>query len=263
MYIFNNLNVILRLLKSRFFTLIIILRGQPLILNYQMGKVGSSSIAEYLKQNNIHEWHIHRFYNSPVHDKKKKNIFTYILDLALLHMAIRRCKKIYVITGFREPVARDISMFFHSFEKTKYDPNLSITQLEKIFRSKFDVGKSVDWFEMEFNKAFKINIYDYPYNCEEGYVSFRRGNLSFFIYDMSSLNTLENQIGEFLEIDEYQLIRANLSSNKPYRERYKKFITQFSIEDHEFLYIVSSKFVKHFFCTDELQSKIRGWKKNK
>ena len=250
-----------RIFKSRINTFIVVMKGQSLILNYQVGKVGSSSIAEYLKQNNIHEWHIHRFYNFPVHNKNKKNTFTFILDIALLKLAKRRCKKIYVITGFREPVSRDLSMFFHSFEHTHYDDDLTFKELEAVFRSKYDIGKSVDWFELEFNKIFNINVYDFPFQTENGYTKFISNNINFFIYDMKFLNSLEKQIGEFLEIEGYRLIKSNDSSSKPYKQKYKDFTEFFSLNDVEISYVLNSQYAKHFYEKNVLEGQLKKWTK--
>ena len=250
----------LRHIKMRLVVLMIILQCRPLILNYQVGKVGSSSISEYLKQKGIREWHIHRFYHTPVLGKGKKNSLIYYFDLGLLNLAKRRCRKIYVITGFREPVARDISMFFQVFGNSFADSNLSMKELLEIFRSEFDVGKSVNWFQEEFNKAFNIDIYDYPFNSKEGYCTFSQGNISFFVYNLAALENLEREIAEFLEIDEYRLITANLSKDKSYDGIYEKFCSHFEIRDHELRGILNSRFAEHFYREGELLSELERWK---
>ena len=254
-----RMKTINRLLKSRVATLRVICSRKPLILNYQSGKVGSSSVAEYLKQTGVHEWHLHRFFNTPIHDKQPKNKIFYFIDLFIFALAVKFCKRIYVVNGFREPVSRDIAMFFHSFEHNGENPEAPYKELLDSFHQKFTVGDSHLWYDREFNRLFGINIYDIAFDKDAGYVVFRRGNLHFFIYNLSKLDTLEPQLRDFFGLKSYRLIRANDSSDKFYEGSYKQFLSQYRLKNECIEKLRKSRFYSHFYDKDEIERSIERW----
>jgi len=68
----KKLIVIKRLIHKYIYLIKGLLLNKQLILNYSMGKVGSSSISRYLIKNNFLEWHIHRFSDISISRKKIK-----------------------------------------------------------------------------------------------------------------------------------------------------------------------------------------------
>ena len=80
------------------------------VLVYQPGKVGSSSIYKSIKKIGLDVIHLHRLgYNETFLGKEIKDSYIHILN------EIRNKKRIRIITGVREPIARDISSFMHNW----------------------------------------------------------------------------------------------------------------------------------------------------
>lgn len=255
----RKIKTLTRLLRSRLATMRVILLRQSLILNYQSGKVGSSSVAEYLKRTGVHEWHLHRFFNTPIHNKLPKTKIFYFIDLFIFALAVKFCKRIYVVNGFREPVSRDIAMFFHSFEHNGENPDAPHKELLDSFHQKFNVGESHLWYDREFNRLFGVDIYDIAFDKDAGYVVFRRGKLHFFVYNLSKLDTLEPQLRIFFGLKNYRLIRANDSSDKFYVRSYKLFLSQYRPDSECIEKLRQSRFYSHFYSTNEIERNIERW----
>jgi len=241
--IVRRLRVHLRVLREIFVK-------RKILINYQMGKVGSSSVAGYFRDHGLLEWHIHRFYDTPVHRYGKKNRYLRLLDLALLNFAKFYCVEIKIISGVRDPLDRDISMFFHNL-KTYY-PNIEVTSenirnIEITFKNNFPIGKCVNWYFDEFQRALGIDIFKYSFNKELGFTSFEQGKYKVFIYDMDKLNSLGSNLSIFFDIKMYKLIERNTASNKEYNNVYKEFRKNLQLDKDTNAEYTKSTFYKHFF----------------
>jgi hypothetical protein len=210
----NYLKLILALLKRR-----------PIVLNYQMGKVGSSSVAKYLRDNGHFEWHIHRFYDTPVAGPWPKKKLFKILDFAILWLVKLLAIRIYLVMGVRDPLSRDVSMFFQTAQN-HYGINPAEANLEElycIFIDKFPVGVVDNWFDDEIKRTFNIDVFTIPFNTKRGFVQFSSGRVNVFLYRLDKLDSLEGQLAEFFEEKDFKLIKINTNSNKDYAENYSAF----------------------------------------
>jgi hypothetical protein len=227
-----------------------ILFKRKLIINYQMGKVGSSTVANYFRSEGIFEWHIHRFYDTPVHRVANKNIVLKIIDRSLLMMAKMYCKEIKVVTGIRDPFKRDVSMFFHNYEV--YYSNTELTkknlpQIVSIFKDNFPIAASVNWFDEEFKKAIGVDVYKFQFSNDKGFLQIKQGKFDILIFEMTKIDVLLNEFKDFFEDDNYVLKRVNTASNKSYNELYKQFLEVTTHDFHDDERYINSTYYKHFY----------------
>ena len=95
--------------------------GDNVIMIYQMGKVGSTTIENALKAESIKYLHMHYIANlsfrpTLTYPPKRKVISTirgYVVRLWYRFRVLRR-RKTKIITLVREPVGRTISQLFHN-----------------------------------------------------------------------------------------------------------------------------------------------------
>jgi len=250
--------------KKHIHILLLAIYRKEIIINYQMGKVGSSSVAAYLRKNDIFEWHIHRFYETPVHRKKGKNVYLKMIDLFLLRLVLMRCSKVRVISGFREPISRDMSMFFHNIENyygKAWVRARTTDELIELFNSDFAIGDCVGWFESELNRAFNINVYANDFDYEKGYVEFQESRVAFFIYDVRKLDSLGAALAVFLSVPEYKIIRDNVAKNKSYNKVYIDFQTKFSLGAANLEKIRESNYIRHFYSAEDRLNILCRWAK--
>lgn len=236
---------------------------------YQMGKVGSTSLENSIK-NGIH---IHSFYEGNTTCKvrneglKKFGLIHYILQIEQsvfefsLRRAFRKRKSTKIITLIRDPFDRNLSMFFHDLDaylfsahtnclntRTRPIPTRNQSQqlLKQVYEEEFDHNYVVDWFDMEFKRMTGIDIYKYPFNKSLGYSRFSCDETSILCIASESLSNLEDVISEFLG-QTVNLSVENRGEDKWYSSVYTAFRENYrlpmSIEEK----ILQSKFYRHFF----------------
>lgn len=229
---------------------------EAVYLNYQMGKVGSSSIGEYIKINDKIEWHVHRFYNTNVFENnKKKPIFTFLFDFLFLKLLFLRRNKIYVICGIRDLLYRNISMFFYI--QYDYLINLPFSEVYEKFKI---INKNSDshlWFEQEMNKIFKVDILKEwkDKNTDGKFLTFSKKNIDFLIYKLEFLNDIENDVGKYLNLKDFKLINKNQASNIYSKEilNLKKNLEKTFIKNK--CYYKNTNFMRVFYSEKNLFNK--------
>ena len=226
-----------------------LLRHKPVILNYQMGKVGSSTVARYLRDNGAVEWHIHRFYDTPVAATRSKQRAFKALDLILLWLVIHFASKIYLVAGVRDPMSRDVAMFFQT-ARALYgvDPEkVEIDELYNTFLDQFPLGAVDNWFDDELKRALGIDVFATIFDKDRGFIQLQRGQIKVFVYRLDKLDELEKELGVFFDDKKYRLIDTNVNGAKPYAESYKAFKKRY-FKELEKKYAPFNKIRTHFFA---------------
>lgn len=246
--------------------------NDKLVLIHQMGKVGSTSVTKSLKRDGFSPIHIHsffsplssdmykkyesiRYYRSPLYNKK------YFLRNQFILKLLKNRKKLKIISLVREPISRNVSMYFQAFHvplmdinsstDNRVEANTNTEAFRKDFFTKFNHEYGVKWFDEEFKRAWKINVYDYPFNQEEGYTIIKKGNLEILLLKMEKLNELEEVIGNFVEKDSFALKSENMGGKKWYHSFYKEFKNNMTFS-REYIYkLYNTKFMKHFYSEQE------------
>lgn len=253
---------------------------------YQPGKVASASIYW---SNSLKTCHLHSLKYAFYADVN-------MVDICMDMIARAKKNSIKIITGVREPISRDISLFFQSSESniwpliyygnclnylfgnynnsSKLDIqtlrkrictfekslNFSFEHLVKeIIENKSD---EFSWFDYEIKALFGIDIYHYPFDKEKGYTIIEQDNIHILVYKCEKLNQLEKVIGEFLEEPEYSLNIANQGEKKVYSYVYKNFKEKVKLSKQYFDYYYenNSKF-EHFYTDSEIEWFKDKWKK--
>ncbi len=225
-----------------------VMTGRPVVLNYQMGKVGSSTVAKYLRDSGYCEWHIHRFYDTPVAVRKPKNRLFRALDLIVLKIVLAAPGRALIISGVRDPVSRDISMFFQVSEKL-YDLAPETAPLETMieaFEQKFPCGACCKWFDDELKRAVGIDVFAHPFDKEAGYQVIETRRTALFLYRLDKLDRLETSLVEFFDLPDYKLIETNRNERKTYSRKYSDFKAAYATRPHT-PNLDEIRFMGHFF----------------
>ncbi len=151
------------------------LRKATPVLIYQMGKVASSSISKSLKSQypGIVQ-HTHTFSEN---DQK--------WQVRHLHnWAVREQQPINIISLVREPIGRNVSAFFQTFEKrisiSFKDCNFSIEEFQETFLSKYRHDIPLYWFERNIDNNFNIDVYATPFP-ECGFCTYTKDNIRLLV----------------------------------------------------------------------------------
>lgn len=231
--------------------------GENAVLIYQPGKVGSSTIFNSLNTQGIKATHFH----------------TFKCEKELLQESINCGKKIKIITGVREPVSRDISAYFQIMSrwllvlkkdilrKGIYEAFHELYEKPGYIQGIMLSGNEFDWFDRELKANFGIDIYKHPFDKEKGYSVISTDKIDIFLYKCEKLNCLEDNLKDFLETDNFNLVIANDAHEKKYKYMYDEFKSNVSIDEEYVMKYYNSEKVRHFYSVEELDGMKKKWLK--
>lgn len=249
---------------------------KDVVLIYQPGKVGSSSIYYSVLNSGFEAMHVHdmAYYFQSCSGNE--------LDLECFQSLMKKKKgKIKIITLVREPISRDVSMFFQLFAarnpllingmvtQNLYQSCINIiqswsnrsvpdSQRKDLFiwtdylaiNKKY--GAEFDWFELEMKKVFKIDILQYPFDRQKGYSIIIDTNIEVLLMKYERLSKLEHVIAGFLTLEKFELCRDNVSSEKDYKYVYQELIENIKYpKSYVDFYYKHNKYMDYFYTQEE------------
>lgn len=269
-----------------------IARQEQLILVYQMGKVGSSSVVRSIKSNNLQVYNLHTLNRAYLHADQKiyrKEFVSGSRDAITLWQELFFFRKIgckfngksvKIISLVRDPVARNISHFFQW-------PNMIMEQVDNGFHVRSpsfhydEVINSEDieeelsnlylmrfkrhdrplvWFDKEMKQNFKIDVYEKNFPMEKGYCIYRNGNTEVMVIKLEKLNEVSGKaFKEFLGIESFELITANIGRKKKTSDLYRRFLDTIKLPVDYLDSMYKSKFAIHFYSKEEIDSFRARW----
>ncbi|WP_167714334.1 putative capsular polysaccharide synthesis family protein [Vibrio breoganii] len=226
------------------------------ILIYQMGKVGSTSLEMNLKNS----LHFHSLYNnSPCfpHFQQKNNTIVKklyaTLNLFLIRLLIKRRKTIKIITLVRDPMHRDISMFFQDlpFWVSRYILSDKVDTrgegfdfLSDAFHTSYDIDYGLKWFDKELKRFSGFDVYDHEFNVDGDIIKVDKFEI--LILKMESMNDHRELINKFLG-EEADLVSTNRGEKKWYGPVYKNFKDNVILDSGYIEKVTSSKLYNKFY----------------
>jgi hypothetical protein len=174
-------------------------------------------------------------------------------------------RSLNVISLTRDPIGRNISVFFQNFEKHTGVPyhkaNFSIEELKTIFLNKFSNGKPLGWYDRNIKANFGIDVYrtSFP-KC--GFATYTHKNVRLLVLK-SEIDDNEKQraIGEFLNINNFQLLNRNISADKEYASTYMDFKRNVKLPSDYLEMMCKSKYFTHFYDQEVIDAVRTKWSK--
>ncbi len=251
------------------------LHSERPVLIYQMGKVGSSSIASALRANtDFSVFSLHYMFPQTV-DRMLENIQNKQVDLRR-HPSLLLGRAIFdglicagiplrIITLVREPIARNMSAYFQNLYMSwdVDDAHCKFSTEELVGRFLKKSGNvPLTWFDEEFNKTLQIDVYRHAFSTEKKW-----GRIGSDLYDVLILRTdlpdedKQRCIEEFLARSPIHLARRNVGTSKDYADAYERFVKQIRLPEAYVTKMLDSRYTRHFFSAREvavLRSKWMG-----
>lgn len=236
------------------------LDSRPIVLVYQMGKVASSSIYHSLKKypQHFHTFHTHILTAERIEAEVAKRSISLLnpdwriqRSQDLIRNIIEPGHPAKVITLVRDPFARSISAFFEnsaSVPKRPPDPVAAMNYLESTFFAEANLVHPDYWFEKEFNHALKLDIFDHPFNPEQGWLRFSKSPYEVLVLsiDLPDEEKAE-QISEFVDVPGFQLERKNTSPPGECLELYNSFKAHIRFPKDTIDKVLNTQYCLHFF----------------
>jgi hypothetical protein len=271
--------------------------GKQLLIVYQMGKVGSTTIVESLKAWNSQApvLQVHVLSQEAIQKAQKgyygesrsvfrgsqlpetKHLFlSYYLRSALnSNRANPRWK---IITLVREPLAVAISLFFFSVDTHQQSPflpdfysryyagDITSEQLAQRFLEVFGEGSNelkriLCWFETEFKTVSGVDVYSFNFPKEAGYQLFQEEFADVLLLKLERLDQCYGDaFKQFLQVQNFRLVTANTASRKRYYPAFKEFMQSVRLPREYLDAVYGSDYVRHFYTDEEIDSFRRTWR---
>ncbi|MDJ0729934.1 MAG: putative capsular polysaccharide synthesis family protein [Crocosphaera sp.] len=255
------------------------IRQPELILVHQMGKVGSMSIYNSLKRLDldIPIYHTHNLIpkNFKNFDNKIK-IQPYlaqkeqlITEWCIYHKILQGVnnKKWKIITLVREPIAKNISDFFQNlnnpfFHRNGTIENKEIDELIQYFLDGFHHRWVLNWLNQNINDVFGIDVFSQEFPKDKGYQIFTTNNVEILLMRTEDINLrIKDAMKEFMNLQEFNIIKTNIGNKKNYAQKYKKFKESIRLPQSYIDEMYNSKYTQHFYSEEEIEKFKAKWLK--
>jgi hypothetical protein len=273
---------------------------RPLLLIYQMGKVGSQTIEATLR-NALPGHLIYRpHYLSSQHvalvssrlefqilsDRAKDSVRQQIeLANLLRHAVWVRCRlrtllgirvaKINIIAGVRDPVALMLSSIFQNHATyfarmeeidTTACENLLLGRAQHRERQEHcaQMQRTIqEWFDAELKQIIGLDVYETTFPQETGYCIYENQVARVLVYRFENLESLQRMIEEFLGLKVPAILNENLSSIKEYARQYKDVRRELKLPDTFLQDQYNTKLTTHFYSKEERKQFAARWRGEK
>jgi len=252
-----------------------------IILIHQMGKVGSSTIENSLRElavnTPIYKTHylngdtVKTFWKDKVklHKKplKKHYLANKYIGSKLKYPEFRE-NNLKIITLVREPVITNISRFFQSIEdyipdffKNIEENRIRTDDLFDAYFNEFPYHSwNLEWFDTEMKKVFGIDIYSKIFNKSEGFQIINEKKVDLLLLRLESLNDCsEKAFRQFLGINNFAIANSNVAKDKPYKTVYREFIKSIEFPNTYLDQMYNHKYTQHFYSEAEIVTFRNRW----
>jgi hypothetical protein len=264
-------------------------RNKELLLIHQMGKVGSTSLASSLKAAGIRGetavYQTHFLSEEGIAFRRKLAEAGYggwnnfprkakkgHMRGELLHNRLRRMREkgdhCQVITLVRDPVATNVSGFFHKSEwwpaglrQACQDSSPGcLDALYLNFMESYPHNLPLTWFEMEIKPVFGIDVFAADFPREQGYEFYQSEFADLLLIKLECLNDAGVEaIRRFLHLEHFHLAGANRAEDKWYSSLYHAFQQSLVLPDSYLEALYDSRFTQHFYTLEEVAGFRRKW----
>jgi hypothetical protein len=241
------------------------------IIVYQMGRVGSGSVAQSLRALGEYVFHIHVIdtvdnIKQPSRGTEAKQQFRRKQAQWAYKHIIKSGRKVKIITLVRDPLAVNISWFFlrldtHTGVKDAHK-NLSLAEIQEMYIAYASrrPKRILNWFENQLNPALGINVYNHSFPTNKGYTSIQKGNQDVLIMRLEMDDAIkETCIAEFLGINGFKLQRKHVGEEQEYAEMYRAFKKSAIIPEDVLDMFYNSKLAQHFYTPTEVEQFREKW----
>lgn len=245
--------------------LINMFRILPTILVYQSSKVGSTTVLNSLYMEGVDAIQIHNicYFDDAATEMATRAVLEEASSYLKQYIRAEGCK---IITLVRDPIARALSLFMHSFTpetyvKWDFDSECSLAEEASEFIVRcLDNNDEFIWFDRELREATGIDIYQYPFDKDKGYIWIKEGNIEILALTLEKLDENIGVLGEFVERPDIKLQHDNIGNKKHYKYLYEEIRKYIRIPHR----VMESQYknnaqLDHFYTEEEKERFLQKW----
>ena len=258
-------------LKRFYFEYRLNFKSEMPVVVYQMGKVGSSSIFKSLaKQLRLPVLHVHRMnlQNIDAVAREYKSAGMVPPDetpgIFLNKNIVLKKRPAKFISLVREPIERNMSAFFQNYERfmgSKYKEGpIDIDKLVNRFLNEYSHNVPLTWFDYEMKKVLDIDIFQYPFPFEKGYITVQAPPFDLLVIKLETEDWVkEEAVKKFLQLNDFKLYHHNIGQQKEYARTYNEFKKNIHFPLEYIGRMCESKYMKHFYSSLEIEVIMKKW----
>jgi hypothetical protein len=167
-----------------------------------------------------------------------------------------------VITLVREPVANNISMFFEVFDHytgtSVADSPLDVEGMIQVFLDQYMHWRPLLWLDTELKTTLGVDVYQYPFSLQQGFAIINERNIDLLVMKCELDDAAKSRaIAQFLGLDDFKMVRSNVSSQRSHARQYEEFRRRIRVPDWLLEEMYESKYAR-FFYSDEERARFRA-----
>jgi hypothetical protein len=248
------------------------------IIVFQMGKVGSSSVYDALRDLDLdvpvyHSHVLNRFDEYEEGIRRTRAVPENSIAALEAGRALRRIvdserwKTWSLVSLVRAPIPRAISDFFENVDA--YIPDfwtrwrrgeIVLNELNEIFWTRFHDYSLIHWFDDQVRDVFGMDVFAKPFPHARGYTVYQNETARLLLLRLEDLNNCgSDALQEFLGLDGVPLALKNSGSSKAYGALYREFVAQLRLPHDYVQEMHRSRYARHFYTQQELENSITQW----
>ncbi len=250
--------------------------GDEIVLVYQMGKVGSSSVRDALQATEgvrVFQTHwcteenlSHRA--GVVHERKRvSNRYgdRTQAGIMLRERLIETNAASKIVTLVRDPMARNVSSYFQHLDEIwglrRAHKRVGMDKLLAGFIDVFEHDEPLTWFQTEIHATIGLNLLAEPFDRDRRWSLLDSGPWSTLVLrtdlpDHGKCDALAALLGRPVSMTP----RANVGRDKKYADQYKAFKQRLRVPESLVSRLYDSDVTRHFFRDDEIAKMRAAWK---
>ncbi len=265
------------------------LEQKEIVFLYQMGKVGSSTVMTSLHAQGINRqkqlfWvtflseagiqffgDLHANGFGSEQELSKKNIRNLYQKRALAS-AIRQYRRLHrpykVLSLVRDPVATNLSGFFQNYfwwpspllEQCKARTGDYLGELATCFFEQYPHAVPLTWFDSEMKVVFDIDVFEQEFPTTAGYQIYQGPHAALSLIKLEQLDQCAAEaIGDFLDVPNFTLSKANRANDKWYSMLYREFRDYIRFPAAYLDQMYESQMAQHFYTAQEIAKFRQKW----
>lgn len=185
-----------------------------------------------------------------------------------LRSGVLRRTRCSVVSLVRDPVATNVSGFFHNWAWWPKDLAEACEArapgwrgaLRRHFLRGYPHELPATWFDMEMLPVFGIDIYAEPFPREAGWKIYRGEGADLLMMKAERLGACAGEaLGQFLGISAAGLTAFNSGADKPYAGLYAEFLEDPGLPDEYLDRAYGARHARHFYGDEEIAGFRRRW----
>ncbi len=165
-------------------------------------------------------------------------------------------QRLRVITLVREPVANNVSMFFQLIDQYSdakiQRSNHDIDELIGVFLTRYLHSRPLVWFDAELRITLGIDVFQHPFPVDKGYTVISSSAIELLVLKCELDDRAKARaIAQFLDLEDFEIVRSNVTSQKPYADQYAEFKRRLRIPLPLLDELYESKYARHFYSEGE------------